>query len=252
MRNIEPDVPIAGPVAVVRPLPGAGLAGRFLVAAVAAGLPVGALALALAGLAPWAGMAAVALYAAVAAVATARIGAYHPFRAVGLPNLVTLGRAALACALVAPALEPSLVDTGAGLAAAIAVAVAVLALDGVDGWAARRLRLASRFGARFDMEVDALFVLILAGLAAATGAAGPWVLALGLIRYAFVAAAAVVPALGRPLAPSFRRKAVCVFQAAALIAVLLPVVGAWIAVLALAAVAWSFAVDARRLLAAAR
>ena len=39
----------------------------------------------------------------------------------------------------------------------------LLALDGLDGWAARRQGLVSAFGARFDMEVDALLILALAG-----------------------------------------------------------------------------------------
>jgi multidrug efflux pump subunit AcrA (membrane-fusion protein) len=38
-------------------------------------------------------------------------------------------------------------------------------LDGVDGWLARRHEIASRFGARFDMEVDALLILALSVLA---------------------------------------------------------------------------------------
>ena len=36
-----------------------------------------------------------------------------------------------------------------------------LALDGVDGWVARRTRTVSALGARFDMEVDAFLVLML-------------------------------------------------------------------------------------------
>ena len=39
------------------------------------------------------------------------------------------------------------------------------ALDGVDGWLARRSGIASAFGARFDMEIDALLILVLAVLA---------------------------------------------------------------------------------------
>ena len=45
---------------------------------------------------------------------------------------------------------------------------------------------ASSFGARFDMETDALLILVLAALVWQHGKAGPWILAAGLMRYAFV------------------------------------------------------------------
>ena len=71
-------------------------------------------------------------------------------------------------------------------------------LDGVDGWLARRHRIASAFGARFDMEIDALLILALSVLAWRHEKAGAWVVASGLLRYAFVAAGArAVAARGR-------------------------------------------------------
>lgn len=58
-----------------------------------------------------------------------------------------------------------------------------LALDVADGFAARRLGRTSRFGAAFDQETDAFFVLV-AGLYFHQAAAfGPWVLVPGLLRY---------------------------------------------------------------------
>jgi len=245
MRNIDPDTPVVGAFAAPGLSRGPSLTARAGVAAFGVGLPLLAIALAVGDRAPLAAVAVLALYAAIAGIAVARIAAFHPFPIVGLPNLVTLVRAGLVCLLAAPVLEPALFDAGSGFGVALVLAVALvaLALDGVDGWAARRLHLSSRFGARFDMEVDALFVLLLAALAARAGEAGPWVLALGLIRYGFLAASIAVPAMTRPLPPSFRRKAVCVLQVVALIAVLLPFAGAWIAALALAALVWSFAVD---------
>ena len=45
-----------------------------------------------------------------------------------------------------------------------------------DGPAARRSGIASRFGARFDMETDALMILVLAVLAWRWDRAGAWVL----------------------------------------------------------------------------
>ena len=76
----------------------------------------------------------------------------------------------------------------------------LLALDGLDGRAARGQGLASAFGARFDMEVDALVILALAAIAAGLGKAGPWVLALGLVRYGFVVAGWLAPMARAPAA----------------------------------------------------
>ena len=47
------------------------------------------------------------------------------------------------------------------------------ALDGVDGWLARRRGMSSAFGARFDMEIDALLVQVLAILVWRYGKAAP-------------------------------------------------------------------------------
>ena len=127
------------------------------------------------------------------------------------------------------------------------IAATALALDGLDGWLARRSGLASAFGARFDMEVDAALALILALHALAGTAVGPEVLLLGLARYAFVAAMAPWPWLARPLPQRFRRKAVCVLQLAALIVLLLPPLPPEAAVtlarIATVALAYSFGAD---------
>jgi phosphatidylglycerophosphate synthase len=166
--------------------------------------------------------------------------------AFGAANAVTLGRAALALLLVAllgaaptPALGWLLVGLG----------TAGVALDGVDGALARGRNEASAFGARFDMEVDALLILVLAALVWQHGKAGAWILAAGLLRYAFVAASWALPWLGAALPPSRRRQAVCVVQIVSLLGALAPVaVQPWSAALALAGLAalvWSFAVDVR-------
>ena len=109
--------------------------------------------------------------------------------------------------------------------------------------------------ARFDMEVDAFLILVLAALAWRFGKAGAWVLASGLMRYAFVAAAWLWPWLNAPLPPSRRRQAVCVWQIALLIGTIAPIIrpplSVIVAAAALAALSWSFAVDIR-LLAASR
>ena len=180
-----------------------------------------------------------------------RLAAFHPHPRFGAANAVTLVRAGGAAVLVALALEPRLL---AGTAAwgGLGLALALLALDGLDGWLARRQRLASAFGARFDMEVDALLIVALSAVALGLGKAGPWVLAIGLTRYAFVAAGWLCPALAAPLPPSARRRAVCAMVIAVLAALLapplVPPASALLAAAALAALAASFAVDVKRLL----
>jgi phosphatidylglycerophosphate synthase len=117
----------------------------------------------------------------------------------------------------------------------------------VDGWFARRLGLTSRFGARFDLEIDALMILILSVLAWQTGRAGLWVLAIGGMRYAFVALGMIWPAARRPLPPSFRRKTACAALGVLLLICLLPPTPAWlahsVATLALLSQLTSFAID---------
>jgi phosphatidylglycerophosphate synthase len=192
--------------------------------------------------------AAVALFALCTVVALAGLPRHHPHARVGPANTVTLARLALAAALTVPLAQASALSGDPGTAwAVLAVALLALTLDGVDGWLARRTGLASAFGARFDMEVDAVLSALLALLVWQSGAAGPWVLALGFTRYVFVAACLVLPWLAAPLPDSRARKAVCVFQIGALIACLAPVlpvaVATSLAALAAAMLAWSFGRD---------
>jgi phosphatidylglycerophosphate synthase len=125
----------------------------------------------------------------------------------------------------------------------VAAASAALVLDGVDGRVARRTGTVSRLGARFDMEVDALLVLVLSvDVAWSTGA---WVLAIGAMRYVFGAAARVAPWLRADLRPSLARKAVAVVQGVTLVAAasgVVPYAGALVAA-ALALLLWSFGRD---------
>ncbi len=128
-----------------------------------------------------------------------------------------------------------------------AIAGVSLALDGVDGWLARRTGTASEFGARFDMEIDAFFILVLSAIVWQLDKSGPWVLAIGAMRYAFLGAAMFVPRLNAPLFKSRRRQTVCVIQVAALVICLIPIIGAQVATVvaavALLALCYSFAVD---------
>lgn len=198
---------------------------------------------------PLAVITAVSVYAGIAAVLLAALRRGTSLPAFGLPNTITLARAG-ATALVAGHAAEVAVGMAAsdGLATFVALlAGAAILADGLDGWAARRRGPETAFGARFDMETDALLILLLSALAVALGKAGVWAVAIGAMRYGFVAAMAVWPWLGAPLPPSTRRKAVCVLQGAILTLLLLPAIGPPVSVLltatALAALAWSFAVD---------
>ena len=176
-------------------------------------------------------------------------------RRFGAANAVTAARAAIvavlaglvpdAARLADPAMAP-------WLWAATALALLALALDGVDGWIARRRGESSGFGARFDMETDAALGLVMALLIWRSGETGAWVLGLGVLRYLFVAASWRWPALGGELYPSLRRKTVCVVQIAALCAMLSPLVSAPASTLvggvALALLVGSFARDSAWLL----
>jgi phosphatidylglycerophosphate synthase len=163
---------------------------------------------------------------------------------VGAANLITAGRAALVVGVAGAGFAPVSPRT-AGLAVAVGTVAALL--DLADGWVARRTGTATAFGARFDMEVDAALVLVLSALVWRYGLTGPWVLASGLMRYAFVALAGLWPWLARPLPPSRRRQTVCVVQIVALLVALAPVTPAalaWAVALAgLAVLTWSFAID---------
>jgi phosphatidylglycerophosphate synthase len=165
---------------------------------------------------------AAACFAGVAAVALARItDANHPFAIFGRANQVTTARAVFVALAAATIGEPVLPMVAASAAAA---AMAVTMMDGVDGWIARREGIASAFGARYDMEVDALLILVLSILAFTHDKAGAWVILSGLLRYVFVAAGWTWPWMERPLIPSRRRQAACVIQIVALIAIIEPMV----------------------------
>ena len=170
-----------------------------------------------------------------------------PRTTLGPANRVTLGRAVLVALVAGAIAAPAWVQQHATWVAA--VAAVALALDGVDGWVARRWRCASAFGARFDMELDAFLILALCVHLLVMGKAGSWVLAIGAMRYVFVAAMRIWPWLDGPLPESRRRKLVCVWQVGSLLLCLLPAVGGAAATallaLALALLAWSFAVDVR-------
>ncbi len=182
----------------------------------------------------------------VAAFALSGLSRHHPFARLGAANLITGTRGVLTSLVAAVLIEA---PSEAVAWALVVLAMAAVALDGVDGWAARRQGLASAFGARFDMEVDAFLILALSALVWRFDKAGAWVLASGAMRYVFIAVGVAWPLFDRPLPASRRRQAVCVVQIAGLIAALAPIVpyplSAWVAGVSLAVLAWSFWVDVR-------
>jgi phosphatidylglycerophosphate synthase len=168
-----------------------------------------------------------AVYIVAGAVVVTKVGAYHPHPRFGAANAVTLLRLVLISLCAGLATQTAVVDMPLGTDTAwlfFAIASLAMLLDGADGWLARHQNLASRFGARFDMEMDALLILVLAILAAALGKAGSWVLLTGLLRYLYVAAGWCWPTLTQPLKPSRRRKIIAVIQGGVLALLLAPIV----------------------------
>jgi len=154
----------------------------------------------------------------------------------GWANRITLLRAALIAIVAGVVVYPDFIQRHAeGIAA---LSLLALSLDGIDGWVARRTGSSSAFGARFDMELDAFFIVVLCTALIALEKVGAWVLAIGLIRYAFMIAGMYSPWLNRALPDSYFRKTVCVWQVATLMVCLLPFVGsAWATGFALVAAA---------------
>ncbi|RGC65882.1 CDP-alcohol phosphatidyltransferase [Micromonospora sp. MW-13] len=130
----------------------------------------------------------------------------------GPADVVTLGRAVLVGGVTALVVDGF--DRPAPVPPLVALAAVALLLDAVDGRVARGTGTASDLGARFDMEVDAYLILVLGAHLAPT--VGGWVLALGALRYAFVAAGWLLPWLRGTLPPRRWRKVVAAVQGVAL------------------------------------
>tara|TARA_R110000787_G_scaffold145580_2_gene259367 strand:- start:275 stop:994 length:720 start_codon:yes stop_codon:yes gene_type:complete len=184
----------------------------------------------------------VLVFLGVAAISMHGLRYSYPHDVLGACNAVTLGRAALVAMLAGAILNP------APAWAIFSIATIAFALDGLDGWLARRAGLSSGFGARFDMEVDALLGAVLALVILMRGTVGAEILVLGFARYVFVLAALIWPALQGNLPDSFRRKAGCVVQISALIMLLFPLTPPWlltpVTLVGAAVLLYSFAVDA--------
>jgi phosphatidylglycerophosphate synthase len=122
----------------------------------------------------------------------------------GPADLVTLSRGILACGVAALTVDSLL---GRDLTqAVVTLAVPALVSDAVDGWVARHSGAVTAFGGRFDGEVDAFLILVLSVYVAPS--VGWWVLAAGVARYAFGAAAWAVPWMRGQLDYRYWRKVV--------------------------------------------
>jgi len=104
---------------------------------------------------------------------------FTPSGRFGLGNVVTVVRLALASSI---GLVPDSVPTWS-LGALVFV---IFALDGLDGWLAKRAGDTSAFGAHFDMETDSFLVLLIGLELFTRGRYGAWVLGPGLLHYAYV------------------------------------------------------------------
>lgn len=145
---------------------------------------------------------------AVTTAALTRGLARRGARVLGPANTVTLVRATLVCA-VAALVADAFVGTG-DVGALVLIAALALVLDTVDGRVARRTGSVSVLGARFDMEVDALLILALSCYVARS--VGAWVLAIGAARYAYAAAASLLPWLREPTPARYWCKVVAAVQ----------------------------------------
>jgi phosphatidylglycerophosphate synthase len=141
------------------------------------------------------------------------------------------------------------------VAVLVTMTAVALSLDAVDGLVARRTGTGWDLGARYDMEVDAFLILVLSLYVA--DQLGAWVIAIGAMRYAFVAASWVLPWMRGTLPPRYWRKVVAAVQGIVLTVAAAGALPTWLVMVAVAAslallvesfgrdVAWLWRVHAR-------
>jgi phosphatidylglycerophosphate synthase len=120
--------------------------------------------------------------------------------------------------------------------------VGIFVLDWLDGWLARLAGATSAFGAHFDMETDALVVLVVDLELFTRGRLGAWILATGVLRYLYVVSIALfAPRGGEAPRSTLGRNAFGTLVTGLCIALASPTaVGTAAAVLGTTAVALSF------------
>lgn len=132
----------------------------------------------------------------------------HAVSTLGPADRVTLTRAVLVGGVTALAADSLSRDIPVRVL--VGLAVVALVLDAVDGKVARRTGTCSALGARFDMEVDAYLLLVFSVYL--TRPFGAWVLAIGAMRYAFLAAGWALPWMRATLPFRYWRKVVAATQ----------------------------------------
>ncbi|NKE62005.1 CDP-alcohol phosphatidyltransferase family protein [Lentzea sp. PSKA42] len=167
----------------------------------------------------------------------------HRTASLGPADRVTLARGLMVGAVTALVADRAGQDVPVALV--VTLAAVALSLDWVDGQVARRTGTSTALGARFDMEVDAFLILVLSAYVAVH--MGPWVLAIGLMRYVFVAASWRFSWMNAPLPASYARKVVAAVQGIFLVVAASGVIpfAAVVVGLALASLVWSFGRDVR-------
>lgn len=179
------------------------------------------------------------------------VAGYSRNRSLRIADLVTLLRGLGVCFLAGLSLQALAGGlTATGVLTMIIMSTLCLTLDGLDGKLARARGEATAFGARFDMETDAAMLAVLSIAVAALGIAGWWVLAIGAMRYGYIAVSMVLPTLPPELPARYSAKIVAVVQAVALITALtfgLTHSQQWLPttflLVALALLCWSFGRD---------
>ncbi len=126
----------------------------------------------------------------------------------GPASWLTLARGTLAVGVAALAADSYARETPVALL--VTLSAVALALDLADGPVARRTGTVSALGARFDGEVDAFLILALSVYVAPI--LGAWVLAIGALRYLFLAGEWLLPWMGAPLPPRRWRRVVAATQ----------------------------------------
>jgi phosphatidylglycerophosphate synthase len=151
----------------------------------------------------------------------------------GPADLVTLARSVLVGGIAALVVHSFVGPVS--VRALTALTVVALVMDAVDGRVARYTRTVSAVGARFDMEVDSVLVLVLSVYVARS--LGVWVVAIGSVRYIYWIAGRALPWLREPVPPRSWCKVVAAVQGIVLTAVAAGVLPGVVAVLALLVVA---------------
>jgi len=191
---------------------------------------------------------ALVLFFVVVSIVFSFVRQYHPFLKFGFANHITIIRASLVV-LTASLIGES--ETAYVAWVATIIAMSIVILDGFDGWLARRSQMVSKFGARFDMETDAVLIMVMSILVWQHGKAGMWILLGGFMRYAFVFAGLLLRWMAAELTSTRRAKTMSICHMIGLTFALLPFVLKPVSVIvvsvSLLALALSFVIDVYRL-----